>query len=272
MANLRAVSDPVDDPKAGKAKQKSGTKFPYYDLADGVKVATVIHEKAGGVCDRAQLATLLGHKGINSGAFLTRVSAAKMFGLIEQTADFKFRLTQRGTAIVAPILDQLADQAKLDAFFAVDLFKKIYDQFHGTTLPPEIGLRNLVETTYQVVQERVVPTVRIMLDSAEYAGLFKTSGNRTKMVIPLGTPGPVVPPPQPAGRVESGHLQHGNGGGGGGGTGGGDDGGPIDSAILGLLRRLPPGGTPLSAKRRTALIDALTATIHYLYPEAEDGE
>jgi hypothetical protein len=220
MATIKAVSQPEEDPKAGKARPKSGTKFPYYDLEDAVTVAKTIHEKAGGLCDRAQLATVLGHKGVNSGAFLTRVSAAKMFGLIEQTEDFRFRVTPRGQAIVAPVRDELAEQAKVQAFLSVDLFKKIYDQFHGTTLPPEVGLKNLLETTYRVVPDRVTPTVRIMLDSAEYAGLFKAAGNRTRMTMPLTLPGGSgkMVPPQPAAAAETPKNGGGNGGGGGDGS------------------------------------------------------
>jgi hypothetical protein len=160
----------------------------------------------------------------------------------------------------------LAEQAKVQAFLSVDLFKKIYDQFHGTTLPPEVGLKNLLETTYRVVPDRVTPTVRIMLDSEEYAGLFKAAGNRTRMTMPLTLPGGSgkMVPPQPAAAAETPKNGGGNGGGGGDGT---EDG--IDSAIRGLLRRLPPSGTPLTAKRRKDFIDAFTALVTVIYPEAE---
>jgi hypothetical protein len=270
MAALKAVNEPEIDPKAGKPKGKSGTRFPYYDLEDAVTVAKVIHDKGGGLCDQAQLATFLGHKGINSGAFLTRVSAAKMFGTIEQTDDLKFRVTQRGQAIIAPISEQTATAAKVAAFLAVDLFKKVYDQFHGTTIPADVGLKNLLETTYQVVPARVIPTVRIMITSAEYAGFFKAAGNKTKMVMPLTLPGGSVQPPPPAKQPESHTPGAGNGGGAGGGAGGGDDGSGIDPAIMGLLRRLPAAGTALSSKRRKALIDAFTHTVGFLYPEADE--
>jgi hypothetical protein len=192
-----------------------------------------------------------------------------MFGLIETTPDLKFRLTQRGQAIVSPITEQSAEQAKVEAFMSVDLFKKVYNQFNGTTLPAEVGLKNLFETTYQVIPDRAAPTVRIMLDSAEYAGLFKAAGNRTRMTMPLTLPGGATAmlPPAPATPVEQPGTGGGNGGGGGDGPGTG-----IDPAILGLLRRLPPGGTPMSSKRRKALIDAFTAMVGFIYPEADTEE
>ena len=151
---------------------------------------------------------------------------------------------------------------------AVELFKKVFDKFNGTTLPATVGLKNLLTTEYQVVPDRVVPTVRIMLDSAEQAGLFSAAGNRTRMVMPLA-----AAPPHSAARpaAPAKHLEvppHGSSGGGGGG-----DGIDIDPAILGLLKRLPPGGTPLSGKKRKALIEAFTATVNFIYPDADgDGE
>ena len=38
----------------------------------------------------------------------------------------------RGQAIVAPVSDEKVTHARVEAFMAVDLFKKVYDQYHGT--------------------------------------------------------------------------------------------------------------------------------------------
>lgn len=276
MATVKAVKDPESDPKSGKPRAKSGVSFPYWDLDQSVDVAKAIHERAGGSCDVVQLATLLGYSGIRNGSFRTRVSAAKMFGLIEDTDDQKLRLSPRGRVIVAPVTAGDGRRAKVEAFLAVDLFKKVFDRFHGATLPEQVGLRNLLQHEYQVVADRVTPTVRIMLDSAKQAGLFDTSGNRSRMVMPLsmGDAAPVAPPPQQQQQQPFLDRQESirNGGGGGGGDGGGNDLGSIDPAILGLLKRLPPGGSAMTAKRRKALIDAFTNLVGFIYPDADDAD
>lgn len=106
-----------------------------------------------------------------------------------------------------------------------------------------------------------------MVDSAEQAGLFKVAGNRSRMVMPLvGTVSVETPAPTPKQEPET-PIRTGGGGG-----GGGDDGNGVDPAIMGLLRRLPPGGTALTAKKRKALIDAFTATVAFIYPEIETDE
>lgn len=267
MPAIKTVKETEADPKTGKPRAKSGVAFPYWDLESVIEVARAVHERAGGLADNSQLATLLGYSGIRNGSFRTKSSAARMYGVIEDTDDGRIRVSQRGRAIIAPVSPADAARARVEAFLSVDLFKRVFDQFNGSTLPERIGLQNLLENEYQVVKDRVIPTVRIMLDSADQAGLFSVAGNRTRMVMPLtgatppstaslstapGTDAPPVP------RY-----------GGGNGSGGGDDSG-IDPAIVGLLKRLPPVGTPMTEKRRKTVVDAFTSVIAVLYPDAND--
>jgi hypothetical protein len=269
MNTVKAVKEPEPDPKAGKPRATSEVRFPYWDLDSVVEVAKTMHERAGGVCDNVQLATMLGYSGVSNGSFRTRVSAAKMFGLIENTDDHRLRVSVRGRRIAAPVTATDGRDARLEAFLGVELFKKVFDRFNGATLPENVGLRNLLENEYKVVPDRVAPTVRILIDSAQQAGLFDAAGNRTRMVMPFstGSVASISAAPQSA-PVDAPEAPR-RGGNGGGGGGGGDVSG-IDPAILGLLQRLPPGGTPLPAKRRKALIDAFTAAVGFIYPESDE--
>lgn len=279
MAEIKAVKDLAPDPKAGKPRPKSGVSVPYYDITQSIAVATAIHEQGGGSCSREQLATLLKYSGTNNGGFLTRVSAAKMFGLVDESAD-TLRVSQRGRTILAPVMPADAERAKVDAFLSVDFFAKFYERFKGTTLPQEAGLKNLLENTYAVVPGRVVASLRVLMDSADQAGFFKASGNRSRMVMPMiskgsdgGTPpAGESPSPPPSDQNNGNEGQNRRKTGGGGGQSGGGDDNDIPSALLGLLEKLPPVGTPIPPKRRAALADAFKSTINFLYPEVEDGE
>jgi hypothetical protein len=259
------------DSQAGKPKPKSGTAAPYYDLAQSIVVAQTIHEQGGGACSREQLAPLLKYSGTNNGGFLTRVSAAKMFGLIDESGE-TLRITDRAKSILSPVIAQDAERAKVEAFLAVDLFRQVFERFKGQMLPQETGLKNLLANTYQVVPGRLVPALRVMMDSAETAGFFKTAGNRSRMVMPIiagdGNAHPVAQEKPTAesnadldsdhGRHERKHRSQ---------SGGNE----IPSALLGLLERLPPVGTALAAKRRAALAEAFKSAIDFLYPEDEDA-
>ncbi len=272
METVKVVKDPEQDPKSGKPRAKSGVSFPYWDLDSVVEVAKVMHERAGGVADTAQLATMLDYSGVSNGSFRTRVSAAKMFGVIEGADDGKLRVSARGRQIVAPVTPAEGRSARVEAFLAVDLFKRVFDRFKGTTLPENVGLRNLFLNEYTLVADRVGPTVRILLDSAGQAGLFEAAGNRTRMALPLGVESSSSAPATPKLREkpDSPDTTKNGGGNGNGGGGGGFNGDGIDPAILGLLMRLPPGGTLMSAKRRKALIDAFTNVVSFIYPDAAD--
>ena len=270
MSAIKAVKETEADPKAGKPRAQSGVAFPYWDLDSVTEVAKAMHERAGGIADNAQLATLLGYSGVNNGSYRTRISAARMFGVVETTDDGKIRVSARGRSIIAPISVHEAAKAKLEAFLAVDLFKLVFDRFNGSTLPEHIGLKHLLENEYKVVPDRIVPTIRVMLDSAEQAGLFSAAGNRTRMVMPfiatLGVPTTPVTPSQNGDATPS--ARHGGGGNG----GGGDDLDGIDPAIIGLLRKFPRSGELLSAKRRRVLIDAFTNLVAVIYPEPESAQ
>jgi hypothetical protein len=274
MAEIKAVKDPQPDPKIGRPKPKSGVSIPYFDLAQSEVVAKTIHEQGGGACSREQLAPLLKYSGTNNGGFLTRVSAAKMFGLIEESGD-TLRSTQRAMTILAPIMPNDAERARIEAFLGVDFFRTFYEKFKGTTLPQEAGLKNLLENTYSVVPGRVVPSLRVLMDSAEQAGFFKTTGNRSKMVMPI------LGNAQGAVEAQNNTKNDGNSeqssvdqlrrkSGGGGGNDGTDD-PKIPAALLGLLKELPQIGTVLQPKRRAALVGAFKSAIDFLYPEPEDS-
>lgn len=261
MPSIKAVADPDNSPNTGQARQRSGLTSPYYDLNESIKVAKVIQDN-GGIATREQLAAYLTYKSVSNGAFLTRVSAARLFGLVEQAEEGKMRPTARAMAIIAPILPAHEDQARLEAFLSIDLFKKVYDRFNGGQLPPEVGLKNLIENEYHIVKDRVAPTVRILLDSAEQAGFFKATQNRSRMVMPTVGSTANLAPPAPKPEQEAQDRRGGGGFGGGGGNGYGPD---IPPAIVGLVQHLPKPGTALSQGKREALINAFTAMIDLYY-------
>lgn len=276
MAEISQVSPPAPDPKAGKAKAKSGIAFPYFGLEKSVDVARVIHDRAGGRCTREQLAPLLGYSGVKNGGFLTRVSAAKMFRFIDEVGD-AIILTERAKKILAPVILADTETAKLEAFMDVELYRRVFEDFQGQSLPAAVGLKNKFLNDYKVVPLQADAALRNMMDSAEAAGLFKIAGTRSRLIKPIiagarpegelppmekppQPPAPSTPPVNPAGTP---------GGGSGGGGGDGLDG--VHPALVGLVRTLPPVGTKLGPKRRTALFDAFKSTINFVYPEEEDS-
>ena len=261
-------------------KPRSEMAFPYYSLDKSIEVPKLIHERAGGRCGRGQLAGLLGYSGVKNGGFLTRMSAAKMFGLIEENGD-AITLTERAKKILSPVRPSDAEQARLDAFLAVELFRKVFEDFDGHTLPATDGLSNLFLTQYKIVPNQVAPALRNLMDSADSAGLFRVAGNRSKLIRPLirndGAGAPPPPAPVPAPTDDDRHEEYGSNRGqrnaarnGNGGGQAGPDLSGVHPALIGLIQNLPAVGATLGPKRRAALIDAFKHTINFIYPEEEE--
>src|SRR6266516_2779207 len=88
------------EPKTERVRSKH--PFPVYALADCVVAAKAIYEKGGGTATTDQLAAYLGYKSANNGAFINRVAASKLFGLIEGPPN-RLTLTPLAQKILLPV-------------------------------------------------------------------------------------------------------------------------------------------------------------------------
>lgn len=261
MAELKTVSD------APKTKRGPGGKselaYPYFDLDDSVAVARAVHEQGGGTCSRDHLAVALKYSTTKSGGFLARIYAAKTFGLIELHGD-AVSLTDRARRILHPVMETDELTGRVEAFMGVPLFAKVFETFKGGSLPPEVGLQNMLRTQCGIVDDRVKPALRVLLDSADQAGFFRASGDRTRMISPN-----VAPPP---GRQESASAApesvkneqksaHGGGG----------DGSPpgVHPAIVAILRELPRSGTEWPKTKKDRFMTGFRGILDIVYPDPE---
>jgi hypothetical protein len=229
-----------------------------------VELAAAVHGPGGNVCTPEQLGGHLHYKNTNGGGFVARVAAAKQFGLIE-TAQNRYRITDRAQRILFPVRDADRRQGLLDAFLAVPVYRKTYEAHRGKTLPPEFGLRNYMRTEFGVPADRAALAVSVLLASAETAGFFETTGQRTQLIEPRidgGTPRTDQPPPAGDDSME----RRNSGGGGTSGGGGSGGGGPaIQPALAGLLTLIPAQVGAWSG--RDAFDSAWKSTMDVLYPK-----
>ena len=179
-------------PPMAKSRVKAEHRYPVYNLADSVIVARTVRERGGGEATAEALAAYLNYSGTNNGAFLTRIGAAKLFGLIERQTD-SYVPTARAMQILAPERPGHDDAVALaDAFKEVPLFGVLLIRYRGQALPPETGLRNAMESQYGIPKGRTQLAYRVFMDSAETAGYFTTRGGaRTHLHTPqMGSQAP----------------------------------------------------------------------------------
>ncbi len=192
-----------------ETRERSGTAFPYYDLMDSLAVAKALYDKGGGEASKEHLAAYLKYGSVENGAFKTRLSAAKLFGLVD-TVGLTCRVTERGKKALMPESHEQYKAELVDSFFSVPLFKALYEEYKGKDLPEGLGLKNALRIKFQIVPKRIDLAYRVFFDSAEAAGFFETrGGSRTQLIVPLIKPASKPPNESP----ENGEKDRSGGGG-----------------------------------------------------------
>ncbi len=248
-ATVTTVSPSQDQEK--DKRERSQIVFPYSDLKEGITVAQAVwHNVAGGGCELTQLAPWLNHDSVTSGSFRGKVNAARIFGLLE-TGQNSVKLTPLGRRIVDP---QKAAAAKVEAFLAVPLYRAIYERYAGSLLPNNIGLQKEM-AELGVAGKQADKARQAFQRSATEAGFFRQGTN--KLVKPAVT----LAPDEERPRDEQ------NGAGPGGGSNP-----PMHPFIEGLVKTLPPAGTPWPETGQTQWLDAAKAIFKIIYPAPESSK
>lgn len=203
----------VEEETQGKPKRTrvvSAIDFPYVDLDQSILVPDAIHNKMGSRAAPDQLSGALDLKG---GAFHRRMSGARMFGLVEKDGE-NYRITDLGRRIVNP---EQSPAARVEAFLNVALYKRIYDDFRGGTLPGDEGLEGHMKDV-GVPAKQAENARQVFRRSARQAGFFPFGEDR--LIIPILKEGSNPPPPPANGGKEK-DPSDSEGGGEDGGNGGG---------------------------------------------------
>src|ERR1700694_4282712 len=148
-----------------KARATGGNRYPSYDLNSCIALAKKVKDEGGNDCTPEQLGALLGYKNTNGGGFSTRVANARMFGLTE-TVQGRYRITPRAETILYSITDSERQQALVDAFLSVPMYKRIYEMHKGQRLPEALGMQNLLHRQFQIpTGDRTILALRVLMDS-----------------------------------------------------------------------------------------------------------
>lgn len=253
MADPAEIAETDDDGK----RERSTIEFPYMDLDDAVEVANAIHRTTGsGVCAPDQLAAAL-DLSMNSSGFRSRISTAKMFGLVSSDRGGNgAHLTPLGLDIINP---EKLRRAKVEAFLKVPLYKALFDRKRGQVLPPAAALER--EMAQIGVSSKQTDRARQTFErSAQSAGFF--DAGRDKLVMPAFAS---TPPLEKEGET--------GGGGGGGGAGGGGSRstqrGHLDVVVEALIQKLPPGDQPFPVDARIRWLRQIEMAFQDAYGEGE---
>ncbi len=246
-------------PEAPKQERERSTiDFPYLSLDVAIEIVKAVHETGGTRAGFDQVAAHIGESAKGS-AFRNKVTTARTFGLATYS---------NGTITLTPLGSRLADPsqekgAKAEAFLHVPLYRRLYDDYKGSVLPPSnSGLETVIEglgvSTKQKDKAR-----QAFQRSAKESGFFAYGAN--KLVYPVlgGEPNPSVKE-----KIEEPDKPDlGAGGGGNGGNGESD----LHPFVQGLLRELPKPHTDWPLEGRKKWLQSALSIFDLIY-QSTDGD
>jgi len=229
-------------------REQSTIAFPYMDLDDAISIARGIHETTGASpCQHDQLAAAV-QQSMNSSGYRMRVSAARLFGLVESDRGGGLRLTALGQMIVDAAR---AREAKVKAFLAVPLYNKLHEHYRGKVLPPTAALTREI-TLLGVAQKQSDRARQTFERSAGTAGFFEMGRDRLVML------GGISASERPAGEEKPKENDSKD-------TGGGTTPPTRHPFIEGLLRTLPEPETEWPATARAKWLQTAANIFDLIY-------
>jgi hypothetical protein len=177
--------------------ERSTIAFPYLALDSAEEVAKAVWNRASTrTCPADELAAEMGQN--ISGAFRQKTSAARVFGLVDKDGRSGFKLTELGRRIVQPGGERVG---RIDAFLAVPLYAKLYENHKGRLLPPSKALESEMQAL-GVSSKQTDKARQAFERSARQAGFFDAGENRLVKPKVDGTPERDAPIPEPGVQTE----------------------------------------------------------------------
>ena len=137
------------------SKRKERAPYPQRTLEDALSVPSAIREKNNGnpwMTEDVSKAALGVAKSNNR--FFYVAAASRDYGLTIGSRDTeKIELTDLGKEIFFAPDEQTRRQKMIDAFFGIDIFKKVYEYYGNAKLPKEEFLDNVLQNEFGLVPE-----------------------------------------------------------------------------------------------------------------------
>jgi hypothetical protein len=246
---------PAETPDAADGERERSTiSFPYNDLDDVFNVAKAVQTVGGTSCHIDELAAKLGAASTNSGTFRLRLLAAKTFTLLNY---------DKGTVTLTPLGSRICDPqqeraARVEAFLAVPLYSKVYEEFKSGNLPPTSGLETYM-VSVGVAPKQKDKARQVFQRSAKQAGFSEYGADRLVKPTIKASAAPAAAPveePEPEKKKKPKD----------------EDDDEMHPFIKGLLKKLPTPDTAWSHDGRQKWLQAAINIFDLMYTDDEDDK
>ena len=150
-----------------------GRPYPQKTLQDALQIPQLIKDKNhGNPWATKDLADALGYTNLRTLAFILLTRSAQDFGLAigTHTAE-EIEIADLGRDVVYPESPQQEREAKIKAFFRVDIFEKVYKHYGGSSFPERKYLSGTLEKNFGLKPDLHDEFVRLFKANCKYLGI-----------------------------------------------------------------------------------------------------
>lgn len=173
-ASTKTASSGDSDTQGRTGKPRAAAvprPYPRRTLEDALRIPNAIKDKNGGNPWAPTQVAKAVDMGMSSGFFYL-TSAARDFGLTNGTREAtEISLTDLGRRAVYPSSSDEKLKALREAFFSVEIFKKVVNHYHGSKLPEEPYLSNTLTTTFGLDASIVSEFVDLFAKNTRFVGI-----------------------------------------------------------------------------------------------------
>jgi hypothetical protein len=156
------------------SKMRQPWTFPKNTLEEALQIARAIEDKNAGKPTKAvDLVKVVGFHKASDWRFQDLLRSANQYGLVSGTgAEATVRLQKTGGDIVAPSSSNQRQQALLQAFHNVELFKQVGDFYEGKRTPEDEFFENTLVRDFKIPRDRVKTFIEVYTKNLKYLNLF----------------------------------------------------------------------------------------------------
>lgn len=146
---MAKATKPIETKEAAEKRASVKRSYPRRTLEDALTIAVKIKEYNGGnAWTPNEVANALGSKP-KSSEFYYWTAASRDYNLTEGTRDTSdIKLTELGRKIVYAPSAEVEIKGKIESFFAIKVFKDVFEYYGGSNLPEIKYLSNTLESNF----------------------------------------------------------------------------------------------------------------------------
>jgi hypothetical protein len=158
-------------------RERSGTRYPFYDLEEAEKFVKAVQESGG---NEVLEDDLLRHLSLSktTKSWVYKLSSSREFGLIDrkgQKSAATITITDLGKRLMLPGDQNELAISRAAAFLKPSLYQKLFERYKGAPVPQPPFLANLLVREHKIVESVALAAANAFINSAKHAKMVSSA-------------------------------------------------------------------------------------------------